>query len=388
MIELTVHGDPAACRATSADLTALATAVGATGQEAGDAAARTDGAWNARSADLFRRRVEEIRCGVDDLHGRVRRLATALEGFAGELATVEARMTSVRGIAQAAGLSVVGDVVHPPTAPAPTADAAAVDAHNARVERYNDAFAIAEDARGVESRAHSMLVDEVKAVTRDGFLEELLRKLGFLPKNPSGAVDHVLWGGGLGLFGLGFTSDWMAKVQYGRFAPRGPGGRFVPLAAPWHVNAVRALDPDNWTARPYQGATRQTWSTVGKWGQRAGFVVSFGTAAFDQWQADADDPSLSTSAQVGRAATKGATTAAGGWAGAWAGAQVGGAVGTAIGGPVGTVVGGAVGGLVGGVVGSGVGSAVGDAAVDVAGDTADAIGDAAGSAADALTFWD
>lgn len=377
MIELTVYGDPASCRSAASEVSRLASATRTAAGDVRSVAAGSSGFWEAPSGEAFRDRAGDLVDGFTDVEERLTRLSAALTTFADQLATVRSRLASVRDTAGAAGLSVVGDVVHPPRPPADLTDTAAVDAHNARVERYDAAFAAAVDARGLEDTAHDRLGAAVAAVTKDGLVEELLRKLGFLPRDGAGATGTALWASGLGLFGLGFATDWMTRVRYGRFAPRGPGGRYISTQAPRWLNAWRALDGDNWQARPHQAASRQTWNTVGRWGSRAGFAVSFGTAAFDQWQADADDPSLDTDEQVGRAVTKGATTAAGGWAGAWAGAQVGGAVGTAIGGPVGTVVGGAIGGLVGGAVGSGIGSTIGDGLVDVGGEVAEA-----------LTFWD
>jgi len=193
-------------------------------------------------------------------------------------------------------------------------------------------------------------------------------------------------------------------VTLGRFAPRVPG-QFVAIGTGWFgnrwfgPNTIRVLNESNWVPKPYQAGAYGSWSTIGKWAGRAGVVVTFGLSAYDQWQTDADDPSLSTSEKVGRAGAVGATTAAGALAGAWAGTQVGAAIGTACGGPVGTVVGGVIGGIIGGVAGSAAGQEFGswiadgagqatEAVVDWVGDAAGTAGDALSDFGDALTFWD
>lgn len=149
---------------------------------------------------------------------------------------------------------------------------------------------------------------------------------------------------------------------------------------------------DGW---PNQAATWARTAGAGKWLGYAGAGVSGGLAALDRWQADADDPSLTTSDRVTRASMVGVGAGAGAWGGAMAGAQVGGAIGTALGGPVGTVVGGAVGGFVGGFAGSEVGGTVGEFLSEPISDVVSGIGDALPDAVgntisdfgDAVSFW-
>lgn len=92
----------------------------------------------------------------------------------------------------------------------------------------------------------------------------------------------------------------------------------------------------------------------------AGAVVSGGFAAWDRWEADAADPSLSTGERAGRAAVDGLANAGGGALGGWGGVAGGAALGTMIFPGVGTVIGGAVGGLVGGLVGGTAGNFLAD----------------------------
>ena len=97
-------------------------------------------------------------------------------------------------------------------------------------------------------------------------------------------------------------------------------------------------------------AARKAAPTL-KWAGRASNVASFAVSSYEQYQKDAQDPSLSEGKKVTRAATTGALTAGGGWAGA----QVGATVGACVGGPAGAAIGGVVGGVAGGIAGSELG---------------------------------
>lgn len=83
-----------------------------------------------------------------------------------------------------------------------------------------------------------------------------------------------------------------------------------------------------------------------------GAVVTGGFAAWDRWEQDSQDPSLSTGEKVLRAGADGVANAGGGALGAWGGAAGGAAIGTMICPGVGTVIGGAIGGIAGGLAGS------------------------------------
>lgn len=83
-----------------------------------------------------------------------------------------------------------------------------------------------------------------------------------------------------------------------------------------------------------------------------GAVVTGGFAAWDRWEQDSADPSLSTGERVTRTAVDGGANALGGGLGAWGGAAGGAAIGTMLFPGVGTVIGGAVGGILGGLGGS------------------------------------
>ena len=98
----------------------------------------------------------------------------------------------------------------------------------------------------------------------------------------------------------------MTQGSLGRFAPRGPNGRFLPInsTGSW-VNAWRRGQSSNYVANPGNAAAYARWSTASKWVGRAGTVLTVGTSAISQWQQDANDPSLTTAERVGRAGTAG-----------------------------------------------------------------------------------
>lgn len=190
----------------------------------------------------------------------------------------------------------------------------------------------------------------------------------------------------------------MAHVRHGRFQPWGGTGFGSARGMSFWQRAWSATDR-RFLAKPYSSSARNAWQRAGRWGSRVGVGVTAVSAGWNQWQADADDPSMGDAERVARGATMGATTAGGALLGAKGGAWAGGAIGTAICPGVGTVVGGVVGGVLGGAVGGFAGSEAGQAVIDEvgdfaeetsewAGDRVDDAGDMLTDAGDALTFWD
>lgn len=200
---------------------------------------------------------------------------------------------------------------------------------------------------------------------------------------PGAGALAIPWWIGTGMRPIGPVTSWFTKVQFGRFAPRGPDGRFIPVGSAGFWAPAKG---DNWVANPGKAGVRGGWVTGAKWAGRAGNVLAVGTSALDQWSRDSGRTDLSGTEKVGRAATRGAIGGGGAIAGAWAGAQGGAAIGTLIGGPVGTVVGGFVGGVVGGLIGGGVGNAVADHVVAPVGHAIGKGLDAIGSGAKKV--WD
>lgn len=397
LLDLAVLGDPASCRTAASDIGTARTTVTRAVSDVRRAATAT-GTWQGRAAAGFELRVDAEVKDLRELDHRLEGLGTALTHFAGELDVVRSRMAHARSVGVAGGVRTSGESLVRPGAPTdPTPEQAT--AHNDVVTAWNEAVEVAEAARAKEQEAHQRLDDGVAKSTGDGFVVDLLQRLGFLPPDFADGDDVASWLFGLGGLGMGAGVGWMINSRYGIFQPR-VNGRFGSASGmTFWQRAWAATDPKNFHATSYNAAVRNRWATAGTWAGRAGTVVTAVSAGWNQWQADADDPTMGDVEQGTRAATMGATTAAGAWAGAQGGAWAGGAIGTAICPGVGTVVGGVVGGLVGGAVGGLVGSEVGQAILDPVGDAADAAadwagdqlsnaGDALSDVGDAISFWD
>lgn len=403
VLDTRVHGDPAACTAAASSAAGVRTAIADAETSARSARSQAAGSWSGQAGAAFETRVDALIDDLQTLSDRVEVIEDALTDFAGELTVVQDRMASARASAAAGGIAVNGTDVIAPTPPDAMSQGQ-VDAFNDRVAAWNEAVEIAAGARTKESEAHSRLGDRISASTGDGFVENLLERLGLLPSDFADGDDIGSYLLGLGGLTFGAASTYMVSARYGRFQPR-INGAFGTTRGLTFADRFRAgLTPGrSFHAGPYQAGARNAWTNAGRWAGRFGSVATAGFAGWNQWQADADDPSLSDAERGARATTVGVSTAAGAWAGAQGGAYLGGAIGTAICPGLGTAIGGVAGGLIGSAAGGFVGSEFGqavmggvgdatDAAVDFIGDAgsaaADWTGDTAGNVADAVTFWD
>lgn len=397
VLDLTVLGDPGAC-GVAAGAAADARAAVATAAEEVRRAMSTVAGWQGLAADAQERRLEAAGRDLRELDGRLEVLGSGLVDFAGELEVVIARLDQARVTGLGGGVRAHGQgLLRPSALPSATPEAAA--AHEAVVRAWDEAVDIAGAARTSERQAHEHLAAAIRAATGDGFVVDLLQRLGLLPPDYADGDDVGAWLFGLGGLGVGAGVAWMVNGRYGVFQPR-IQGRFASTSGMgfWQ-RAWAATSTDSFHARPYDAAARNRWAAAGRWAGRAGVVATVASAGWNQWQADADDPTLGDVEQGTRAATMGATTAAGAWAGAQGGAWAGGAIGTAICPGVGTVVGGVVGGIVGGAAGGLAGSEVGQVVIDPVGEAAQAaadwtgdrlsdVGEGLDDVGDALTFWD
>ena len=359
MIDTRVFGDPTACQSVASSLGTLKTTVDDVADEAIAVAQEAPQSWEGLAGEGFADQVKRAGTRLDDLAGQVDAVRLALTEFGHSLAAVSSGIADARADASAGGLPVTADAIREPARPSADADAATITAYNHKVEVYNGCFTAVSGERDKERTAHSVLTDALTSARDVGPVEWFLATLGFAPKAGSHQSQLALFGVSQGLKYSGWAAKLLRSTSI-RFAPRWPNGRFRSVAdlSVWQ-RMWAGRSGKSWVGQPYQGSTAARWATAGKWVGRAGTVVAFAASSWNQWSADADDPSLSTGAKVARATTVGATTAAGGWAGAWAGAQVGAAVGS-LGGPVGAAVGGIVGGVIGGFVGSSLGQAAGD----------------------------
>lgn len=397
VLDLAVHGDAAAVRAAATDAGSVRRKV-ATAADDVRRALTTAGAWRGQGGVAYENRLSGTERDLRELDRCIGGLRSALTDFAGEIDVVTARMAEARRTGVRGGVLPQGNGLLRPVASSDLTPEE-VTTHNQVVKAWNEAVDIADAARIKEQEAHSSLGDGVKKSTGDGFVVDLLQRLGFLPPEFSDGDDIGAWLFGLGGLGFGAGVGWMANSRYGVFQPRVNGAFGTARGMTFWQRAWAATDAKNFHATPYNAAARNGWANAGKWAGRAGTAVTAISAGWNQWQADADDPSMGEVEQGTRAATMGATTAAGAWAGAQGGAWAGGAIGTAICPGVGTVVGAVVGGVVGGAIGGFVGSEVGQAILDPVGDAADAAADWAGDqlsdaddalsdVGDAISFWD
>lgn len=398
VLDLTVHGDPAACRSAAADAGDVRRVV-AGSEDQVRTALTAAASWQGRAGAAFEMRADQVGRDLHRLDERIGILERALGDIAGELTAVETSMAQARRVAVAGGVTASGETLLRPAAP-DDLKPELVDAHNREVEAWNEAVEIATAARQKEREAHQHLGDAVARSTGDGVLVDLLQRLGVLPPDFADGDDVGAYLFGLGGLGFGAGVSWMLNNRYGAFQPRLSNGRFASARGmTFWQRAGAATNPHSFRAKPHMAATRNAWSGAGRWAGRAGGAVTALSAGWNQWQADADDPSLGGAERGARAATMAGTTTGGALLGAKGGAWAGGAIGTAICPGVGTVVGGVVGGLVGGAVGGFVGSEVGQAVIDDVGEAADAAadwtgdrisdaGDVLGDVGDAVSFWD
>jgi uncharacterized protein YukE len=371
-IELTVHGEPSACREAAGQIDDVKTTLDDVASTLAGCRSRAAGSWEGPAALGFMMTVGDLVNGADEVGGKLSDVSTALTTFAGTLAQVKAAMADARTTAAGGGCTISGDTILRPDDLGEGASPTAVDAHNAKVAAYNRAFTTAQDARTDEARAHEALTSALDGATGDGVIADLLQDLGFAPKG-DGFVFMV--GQGAALLGLsvGSYASWVTMGRLARYQPTWGllgGGNHMPRSAYAGDSAFRSWlrrsNLGNYTAAEGMSSTRRFWSTAGEWTARAGAAVEGGVSAYEQWQSDADNPALNGSERVARAGTVGVSTGLGAYGGAVAGAQIGAAIGSVFPGP-GTAIGGVAGGIIGGIAGSKAGEAIGDFVKDEVG---------------------
>lgn len=394
MIDLTVYGDPAALR-TAADAGRLA--AGELEQCSASVRRADCGSWTGAAGDAYRTDMHDTSTALTALADRIEPACRALDDLAGTIAAVKAELASARDVAAAAGLAVSAEAVQPPAAADGAATPEQSTAYDKQVTAYNEAVRIADGARSKERDGQTRAVDAMNQSSGDGLVENILEKLGLVPPDGMDGITGAGYLFGLGGLAFGGAADWMSKGVLGMWQPKfkNASGRWV-----WGTNrGWSAMDrlrlsmrpgaaSRDWKPLPHKAATLRRWETAGKWVGRAGGVATALTSGWEQWNADADDPSLDTGERADRAATKGAATGIGAYGGASAGMSIGGVIGTAIFPGPGTVIGGAVGGLVGGAIGGFAGSELGDVVNDKFDGAVHAAGDGLSKAADKLSFWD
>ena len=60
MIELTVYGEPSACRSAATDVEGLTRALGSASDDVTSVRSRSEGAWTGMAGDAFRGRLSDL----------------------------------------------------------------------------------------------------------------------------------------------------------------------------------------------------------------------------------------------------------------------------------------------------------------------------------------
>lgn len=175
-LNLTVHGDPASCRATGDALRKLHVGITDAATAMHHATSRSDSVWQGSAAEGFRKRISAAGGASDRAASAADRGGQALQVFADDLITVKTRMDQARSVAEGAGLTVNGDTIEAPgapTLPAPgthvspqeaQAAHAAAGRFAAQQKAFTECAQTVHEARGIETRAHESLSKTLKAM--------------------------------------------------------------------------------------------------------------------------------------------------------------------------------------------------------------------------------
>ncbi|TFH52416.1 hypothetical protein E4J66_07835 [Actinomyces viscosus] len=384
--------------ATPADITASATDVGTVKTAVDEAeidvwrANRTmqSGALQGLTADQVKTAVglKERQCQT--LSSSLGSYKTALENLGSGLTTISSDLAGVREKATAGGLSVEGEKVLEPQAPPPLTEnnsaerdkdrqthQTLVDNYNTLKKLYDSLVSETSDIRVRETEVRQTFADACSAVIDNPVWKELKGAL-FPDVSAGGGVavgKTVLWANSLAqnaatlAEGVGLKATnavvkhpmhskpgkWVTSHDPRRGTPKGMKPDMVRNdrhLANWEVPKGKS---GTWGGKAV-AAARKAAPYLDKI-DKGCVALDFGVSAYEQWEKDSHNPSLSEGKKVARAATTGTGAAVGGLAGAKAGAAIGATIGVA-GGPVGVAVGGVVGGIAGGVAGSWAGKKI------------------------------
>ncbi len=172
-INTVVNGDSASCRQAADWLGRAASGVDANSGAVGRAQAASESCWQGSAADGFRQHIGQIGSDADKLSASATTAQQALNAFAADLDTVNARMTQARSVASAAGLTVTPTTIEAPgpgprrvygpvTAQVATEFFQTQAAYNTKVKAFNEARATVTDARKLEAQAHANLTGPMR----------------------------------------------------------------------------------------------------------------------------------------------------------------------------------------------------------------------------------
>ncbi|HEX3591878.1 MAG TPA: hypothetical protein VHV74_19830 [Pseudonocardiaceae bacterium] len=383
-INTVVNGNAESCRRAADWLGKAATGVDANGSAIATAQTTSESCWEGTAADGFRGYVGQLGNDATTLSASAASARQALDAFAADLDTVNARMRQARAVASSAGLTVTQTAIEGPGAPpahvfgpvpAPVAEAFYQDnaAYNRKVRAFREAQATVTEARQREAQAHLLLTEPMRTTTStvenlrsisSTVAETALSAIGethtaanelydeaekieaHAQRMEQLAIDSELTDAGraaaarsgqLARAGADETSAEAAKIEGAvRKVPRGVRGAIA-------ANPGSVLEDSSGLLKLGKGALKGV-PYVG-----TGFTLVMGGIDV------ADD-----SKTVVQATAETGLSIAGGAVGGMAGMELGAAAGSVV--PlVGTVVGGVIGAVAGEVVGSFAGGQAGDA---------------------------
>lgn len=290
-LETRVEGDPAALEAY-ADWVRRHVAAVADDAASDVADAATSGrAWSGAAGQAFLDRAGGLAGALHGLASRAAEAADLLAAHAQVLRAAQAAADAVRRRAAAAGLPVVGTLVHGPGAPAllpAGAEAAAYAARAAQQEAFAAAQAEVQRIRGMLAESLPLLADAVDVyrglvgdqwaiaaaqasldwLTGAAARDERLLRVGRLPGGSAeadrlaAAARSAKATGGPALFGLGVAWD----LQQGESLGQAVASNGAGAAAGWGAGLAMAQ------------AYAVAGSAGGPWGVAAGVVIGTGAA--------------------------------------------------------------------------------------------------------------
>ncbi|HEX5402337.1 MAG TPA: hypothetical protein VFX16_08555 [Pseudonocardiaceae bacterium] len=175
-IDTLVNGNAAACRQAADWLGRAAAGVDANGSAIGKAQATSESCWQGSAADGFRDHIGNLGTDADQLSASALTVRQALDAFAADLDTVNARIAQARSVASAAGLTLTPTTIEAPGpgpgrvyGPIPAQEAIefyqAQAMYNGKLTAFREARTTVTEARQLESEAHTQLTGPMRDST-------------------------------------------------------------------------------------------------------------------------------------------------------------------------------------------------------------------------------
>ncbi|MGH3503957.1 MAG: WXG100 family type VII secretion target [Nocardioidaceae bacterium] len=175
-IDTVVNGDSGACRRTAGWLGKLSSGVHNNGTAIRHARSNSESCWEGSAGAAFRGYIGKVATDADGLAGTTTSAQQALNRFADDLDTVNARINQARNVARNGGLTVTASAIQGP-GPAPKSRVGpmaldeALRFHNAqadysaKVKTYKEAKSTVDTARELEKTAHQNLTGPMRNAT-------------------------------------------------------------------------------------------------------------------------------------------------------------------------------------------------------------------------------